>query len=59
MYTDPILEEIHKYREEYARSFHYNVKAIFQDLQQKQVASGHKFVRLPIRRLPNLVKPSI
>lgn len=48
MYKDPILEEIHKYREEYAKSFNYDLKAIYQDLQQKQIASGRKFVSLPI-----------
>lgn len=49
MYKDPILEEIHQYREEYAKSFNYDLKAIYQDLQQKQIASGRKFVSLPIK----------
>lgn len=50
MYKNEILEEIHAYREEYARSFNYNLDAIFDDLRQKQAASGRNFVKLPIKR---------
>lgn len=50
MYKDPIVEEIRKYREEYAASFNYDLQAIFADLKKRQIASGHKFVRLPIVR---------
>jgi len=53
MYKDPILEEIHKYREEYAKSFNYDLKAIFEDLRKKQIASGRKVVKLPIERRSN------
>lgn len=53
MYKDEIVEEIHKYREEYAKSFNYDLKAIFDDLRKKQIASGQKFVKLPIKRLSN------
>ena len=53
MYKDEILEEIHKYREEYAESFNYDLKAIFNDLRKKQIARGHKIVKLPINRQPN------
>jgi hypothetical protein len=38
MYKDEILQEIHKYREEYAKSFNYDLKAIFDDLRKKQIA---------------------
>ncbi len=50
MYKDEILEEIHKYREEYAKSFNYDLNAIFSDLRKKQIAHGHKVVKLPIKR---------
>ena len=53
MYKDEIVEEIHKYREEYAKSFNYDLKAIFDDLREKQIASGRKFVKLPIKRVSN------
>jgi hypothetical protein len=50
MYKDEIVEEIHKYREEYAKSFNYDLNAIFKDLRQKQIARGHQVVKLPIKR---------
>jgi len=53
MWKDEILEEIHKYREEYARSFNYDLKAIFEDLRKKQNAHPEKIVKLPIKRRPN------
>ncbi|MBC6475447.1 MAG: hypothetical protein GDA48_23775 [Hormoscilla sp. GM102CHS1] len=53
MWKDEILEEIHKYREEYARSFNYDLNAIFEDLRKKQNAHPEKIVKLPIKRRPN------
>jgi hypothetical protein len=50
MYKDEIIEEIHKYREEYARSFNYDLNAIFNDLRCKQIARGHNVATLPIKR---------
>ena len=43
MYKNEILDEIHRYREEYARSFQYDLRAIFNDLQQKQLAQYLEF----------------
>ena len=42
MYKYEIVEEIHKYREEYAKSFNYDLKAIFDDLRKKQIAHGRR-----------------
>jgi hypothetical protein len=53
MYKDEILEEIHKYREEYAKSLNYDLNAIFEDLRNKQIAHAHKVVKLPIKRRSN------
>jgi hypothetical protein len=53
MYKDEILEEIYKYREEYAKSFNYDLKAIFSDLRKKQIAHGHEVVKLPIKQRSN------
>lgn len=50
MYKDEILEEIHKYRKEYAKSLNYDLNAIFNDLRKKQVAHAHKVAKLPIKR---------
>lgn len=41
---DEIIEEIHKYREEYAKKFNYDLDLIFEDLRKKQRESGRKYV---------------
>lgn len=53
MYKNEILDEIHRYREEYAQSFQYDLRAIFNDLQQKQLAHKDRLVKLPIKRWSN------
>ncbi len=53
MYKDKILEEIHKYREEYAKSLNYDLNDIFEDLRNKQIARGRKVVKLPSARRKN------
>lgn len=42
--TDPIVEEIHKTREEYASKFDFDIDAMFQDLREKQSNGSHKIV---------------
>ena len=46
MWTDTIVEEIHRIREEYAASFNNDLEAIFTDLRRKQAASGKQVVNL-------------
>lgn len=46
MLKDEIVEEIHRIREEHAKSFNYDFEAIFADLQKQQAASGRKLVSL-------------
>lgn len=46
MYQDVIVEEIHRIREEYSRSFNHNLKVLFADLQKQQAESGRKVVNL-------------
>ena len=46
MWTDEIVEEIHRIREEYAKSFDYDLDAIFADLRKKEAASGREIVNL-------------
>ena len=46
MFQDEIVEEIHRIREEYSRSFNHDLKAIFADLQKQQVESGREVVTL-------------
>jgi hypothetical protein len=46
MFQDEIVEEIHRIREEYSRSFNHDLKAIFADLQKQQAESGREVVTL-------------
>ena len=46
MNHDEILEEIHKFREEHAKSFNYDIKAMCADWRKRQAQSGRKFVTL-------------
>lgn len=46
MYHDAVVEEIHRIREEYSRSFNHDLKAIFADLQKQQAESGREVVSL-------------
>lgn len=39
---DPIIEEIHKVREEYAAKFDFNIDEIYKDLREKQSQSNHQ-----------------
>jgi hypothetical protein len=41
---DPIVEEIHKIRKEFAEKFDYNVDSMFEDLRKKQTESNRKIV---------------
>ncbi len=41
---DPIVEEIHKIRKEFAEKFDYSVEAMFEDLRKKQAESNRKIV---------------
>jgi hypothetical protein len=46
MWKDEILEQIHRIREEHAKSFDYDMKAICEDWRKRQAESGKKFVTL-------------
>jgi hypothetical protein len=46
MWKDEIVEEIHQIREAYAKSFDYDLDAIFEDLRKKEAESGRAVVSL-------------
>ena len=50
MIDDPIVAEVRKARDEYARRFNYDLDAICKDLQEKQAQSGSEVVSFPPRR---------
>jgi hypothetical protein len=43
---DPIVEEIHRYRQEHAAKFNYDVDAIARDIQEREKTSKARFVDL-------------
>lgn len=49
MWRDPIVEEIRRYREEYAAQFNYDLDAICRDLREQAKKSGAKLASLPPR----------
>ena len=55
MWKDPIVEETRGRREELARRFNYDIKAIGRELRRQQKARGKK----PITRPPKRVKPGV
>lgn len=50
MWQDPIVEEIHRMRDEYARKFDYGLRAMCEDLRKKQFDSGLKVISRPPRK---------
>ncbi len=45
MWEDPIVAEIHRIRDQLAAECNYDVKAIFADLQKRQVSLGARLIR--------------
>ena len=52
---DPIVEEVRKARDAYAKRFDYDLDAICRDLQAKQRSSDKKVISLPPKRPRKLV----
>ena len=50
MQPDPIVEEVRKIRDEYAKRFNYDLDAICQDLQEKQRLGKRRVISLPPER---------
>jgi len=48
--NDPIVEEVRKARDEYAKKFNYDLDAICRDLQEKQAQPGKNVVSFPPNR---------
>ena len=50
MWKDPIVEEVRKVREQHAKRFNYDLRAIVDDVRKVQVQSGRTYVRFEPRR---------
>ena len=60
MWQDEILEEIHRIREEHAKSFNYDLDAMFTDWRTKQAEGGREVVSLPPKqRVKKMLHPTI
>jgi hypothetical protein len=52
MRTDPIIEELHTFRQEYASRFNNSIDAIVEDLRQQQNAGKHRIVSFVGQAIP-------
>ena len=51
MWTDPIVAEVRRARQEHAARFGFDLREIYDDLKKEEAESELRYVRLPIRRL--------
>ncbi len=49
MWKDPIIEELHQIREEHAKKFNNDFKAIFDDLKRQEQNSQKKIIYSPFK----------
>lgn len=59
MWKDEVLEEIHRIREEHAKEFNYDLKAICDDLRRQQAASDRRIISLPLKRSEQMNRNSV
>ncbi len=52
MTKDPIVAQVRKVREAYAKEFNYDIKAICDDLREWQKRTNHKYDLPPKRKKP-------
>lgn len=50
MQPDPVVEEVRAAREDYARRFDFDLRAICRDLREQERSGGRELVSLPPRR---------
>jgi hypothetical protein len=43
-WTDPIVDEVRHARDAYAARFHYDLRAVYRDLKEKERQGGRKVV---------------
>jgi hypothetical protein len=46
---DPIVAEVRAARDRHAAMFNYDIHRIIEDIQQRQRASGRRYVRFPAK----------
>jgi hypothetical protein len=58
MFEDTIIAEIRQGRDEYAKKFNYDLKAMVEDIRSRQATSGHRVVSFPSRPV-TIIKAAI
>ena len=58
MIDDPIVKEVRRYRQAYARSFDYDVGSIIADMKRQTRRYGARVVPCPIRSADRAVEPN-
>jgi hypothetical protein len=51
-WSDPIVDEVRRVRDEYAARFNYDLRAIYRDLKEQEKRSGRRFVSYAQDGLP-------
>ena len=47
MFVDPIIEEVQRVRQDYAKSFHYDLRALAADLRKQEQRHRKRLVSFP------------
>jgi len=58
MWTDPIVDELHKIRLAHVEKFDYDLRAVFNDLKKHEKKNRDRVVSPPIKRRLPMVKTS-
>ena len=57
-WRDPIVEQIREIRQQHARRFNYDIRAMVEDLRKRQNEGNRKVVSFPPRRPRTAKKPA-
>ena len=50
MYADPIVQEIHRIREQLCQEFQFDIRKIFADVKQREQQHRDKLVNLTLKK---------
>ncbi len=53
--SDPIVAEVRKIREAYAKKFNYDIRAMCEDLKERQAQNKDKVVSRPPKRFESRI----
>lgn len=59
MWQDPIVAEVRKARQDHAKKFDYNMKAIYDDLKSTEQLGGRRVVSLSSKQIPQKATPLV